>query len=169
MPRRRICAFMRSGRAITIYVCLLNPPTLSAQQAIPTLTVGQSSYLQSCGGCHGVDGTSESRLVPSLRNVAGAFLCTRAGRSYLVRLPNIAFANADDATLASLLNFVVFDLGGKSAPPDARPFSSEEVNTLRSNPLKDASIKRVRKQMVEEASQRCAPARLLSTDGAQAY
>ena len=169
MPRRLISAFMRSGCAITIYAWLLTPPAVSAQHAIPTLTVGQSSYLQSCGGCHGVDGTSESHLVPSLRNVAGAFLCTRAGRSYLVRLPNIAFANADDATLASLLNFVVFDLGGKSAPPDARPFSSEEVSTLRSNPLKGTSIKRVRKQMVDEASQRCARARLLTTDGAPAY
>lgn len=169
MMRCLIFAFMRSGCVVTICIWLLTPPTVSGQQAIPTLTVGQSSYLQSCGGCHGVDGTSESHLVPSLRNVAGAFLCTPAGRSYLIRLPNIAFANADNATLASLLNFVVFDLGGKSAPPDARPFSSEEVSTLRSNPLKDASIKRVRAQMIQEALERCAPARLLSTDGAQAY
>jgi hypothetical protein len=143
--------------------------TVSAQQSIPALTAGQSGYLQSCGGCHGVDGTSESHLVPSLRNVAGAFLCSPAARSYLVRLPNIAFANADNAALAALLNFVVFDLGGDSAPRGARPFSSGEIGALRSNPLKDVSIKWKRAQAVQEASERCAQAKLLSAPGAQTY
>ena len=148
--------------AMALGICMLTAAAIvSAQESIPSLTAGQSAYLQSCGGCHGVDGTSESRLVPSLRNVAGAFLCTRAGRSYLIRLPNIAFANADDAALAALLNFVVFDLGGTSAPPDARPFSSEEVGALRSSPMKDGSIKRVRARAVREASGRCTQAALL--------
>ncbi|HWS65867.1 MAG TPA: hypothetical protein VN325_24155, partial [Steroidobacteraceae bacterium] len=79
----------------------------SDESAAP-LTPGQSHYLESCGGCHGIQGSSWKRDIPELRGAVGQFLCTAAGREYIVRLPNVAFANMDDRMLAEVMNFVVF-------------------------------------------------------------
>lgn len=102
--------------------------------AEPQLTHAQSAYLASCGGCHGIQGVSAQEQVPDLRDRAGYFLCTDEGRQYIVRLPNVAFAARSDAELADLLNFVMFDLGGPSAPAKAPRYTAEEIGELRKGP-----------------------------------
>ena len=80
-------------------------------------------YLERCGGCHGLQGVSAPREIPSLRGVAGRFLCTKAGREYVVRLPSIALAPLNDEVLAQLVNFVMFDMEARmqSDTPVTRP------------------------------------------------
>ena len=47
--------------------------------------------------------------------------CTKDGRDYLIRLPNVAYsAIADNQELAEMMNFVVFGLGGGASAPKAR-------------------------------------------------
>src|ERR1700712_142950 len=87
-------------------------PTLPAR----ALSVGQVQYSQNCGGCHGLMGLSASESIPVLSDHVGTFLCTQEGRDYIVRLPNVAFANMNDEELASAMNFMVFGLGGTSVP-----------------------------------------------------
>ena len=100
---------------------------------LPTLSRAQSTYLLSCGGCHGIQGISARELVPDLLNRVGYFMCTDEGRQYIVHLPNIAFAAVSNDELADLLNFVIFGLGGPSAPVGARPYTAHEVGELRTS------------------------------------
>ncbi len=85
----------------------------------------------------------------------GRFLCSKAGREYIVRLPNVAFAAVDDRTLAELLNFMVFRLGGASTPPGARPYTASEVGRLRREPLKNQSLEKLRGAVLADAAIAC--------------
>lgn len=116
----------------------------------------RSDYVENCGGCHGITGNSAPALLPVLRDRVGYFLCTPEARAYLIRLPNIAHSRiTDNAELADLLNFVVFDLGGSSAPADAPPFTAEEVTRERPHVLTDISLKAERARMVEQVIRAC--------------
>ena len=97
-----------------------------------------------------------------LRQRVGCFLCTPAARAYLIRLPNVAHSRiADNAELADLLNYVVFDLGGGSAPAEAPPFTAGEVARERPHALNDVSLKAERARLVEQVIRSCrAPATL---------
>lgn len=134
------------------------------QPAVTHLSEVQSVYLQHCGGCHGIQGASAPREVPSLRGQVGSFLCTAEGRAYLVRLPNIALAPVSDQMLADVMNFVVFDIGaGSGAPADARRYTPTEVAQLRARPLTDTGLADYRARIVKGLIRRCgAPASLLA-------
>lgn len=119
------------------------------------LTPAQSLYMEGCGGCHGIQGSSSRKDVPELRDLVGRYLCTREGREYLIRLPNVAFANMDDRMLAAVMNFVVFDLGGDSAPPGAAPYSAAEVAALRRRPLTNRPVARLGAVILWDAVDRC--------------
>jgi hypothetical protein len=108
----------------------------------------RSNYLLSCGGCHGLNGVSNSRLVPDLKDQVGFFLNLPEGRSYVVRLPNVAFSMTTDGALTGLLNYVVFTLGGASVPKGTKPYTLREVSQLRRKPLTEVSLAQMRQQMV---------------------
>jgi len=125
------------------------------------ITAAQSDYLEQCGGCHGLQGDSRPSPVPVLRGRVGWFMCTREGRAYLGRLPNIAYAKIDDSDLAQLMNFVVFGLGAGTAPASASPFTAEEVGALRARPMTGEDVEATRKVVVDSLVRRCgAPASL---------
>jgi hypothetical protein len=129
---------------------------------MPVFSRAQSQFLLRCGGCHGTVGLSPPRSVPILRGKAGWFLCTPAGRDYIVRLPNVAKALLDDQGLADVLNFVAFDLGEASAPKGASPFTAEEIRTLRARPLNAVPLVAHRTSVVREMVRICgAPRDLL--------
>src|SRR4051812_14550271 len=65
----------------------------------------RSDYVENCGGCHGIQGSSAPALVPELKNRVGYFMCDPAARAYLLRLPNVAHSRiTDNAQLADLMN-----------------------------------------------------------------
>jgi len=115
----------------------------------------RATYLGRCGGCHGVDGHSADGLVPDLKDSAGYFLCDDATRAYAARLPNVAFSQISDADLAAMLNYVMFDLGGKSAPAGAQAYTADEMGRLRRQPLTIPDLKAYRRAVVAEAITRC--------------
>ena len=131
------------------------------QQAAP-LTPVQATYLERCGGCHGIQGYSSPALVPSLRGQVGNFLCLPEGRAYLVRLPSIAASPLTDLQVADLMNFVVFDLGlARQAPDGYAKYSEQEVRGLRAQPLNNVQLTSYRAELVDELIDRCgAPASL---------
>lgn len=143
-------------KALPGAVCVLlafspmrNPMAGSTPAGIPRFSRPQSNYLLGCGGCHGENGTSNSKLVPELRGQVGFFLNTPEGREYLVRLPNVAFSVMSDQELADVLNFMVFQIGGDSVPPHTEPYTSAEVGKLRRQPLNEVSLVRYRNQLIE--------------------
>ena len=162
IPREWLCAAVAlAGVAVSAAAAGTAPrPAPRAEIADPVLA--RSDYVEHCGGCHGVDGRSAPAQVPQLRDRIGYFMCTPAARAYLIRLPNVAHSRiTDNAQLADLLNFVVFDLGGASTPPGTRPFSAAEVARERQLALSATSLKAERARHVAEVIRHChAPATL---------
>ncbi len=124
----------------------------------------RATYLGRCGGCHGVDGHSADGLVPDLKDAAGYFLCDETTRAYAARLPNVAFAQISDADMAAMMNFVMFDLGGRSAPAGARAYTADEMGRLRRQPLTIPDLKAYRRAVVAEAIARCQAPNHLRTE-----
>jgi len=136
---------------------LLAPTVAYAEPPLPNLTTPQSDYVEHCSGCHGMQGNSAPAEIPVLRDRVGYFMCTKEGREYLIRLPNVAYsAISDNQQLADMMNFVVFGLGGSSAPRDARPFTAAEVARLRTRALATQSLIAVRAEVVGKMATRCA-------------
>jgi mono/diheme cytochrome c family protein len=109
-----------------------------------------SNYLLGCGGCHGIDGVSNARLVPQLRGQVGYFMTTQTGREYLVRVPNVAFYTVSNEELAQMLNYMVFTIGRDGVPADAKPYTAREVAKLRKSPLTEVSLVDYRNRLVED-------------------
>jgi len=127
------------------------PPTL------PLLTTAESDYVEYCSGCHGMQGNSAPAEIPVLRDRVGYFMCTKEGRDYLIRLPNVAYsAITDNQELADMMNFVVFGLGGSSAPKGTRPFTAAEVGRLRAQALGTQSLIAARAAVVGKLISSCA-------------
>lgn len=116
----------------------------------------RSDYIEHCGGCHGIKGSSSPARVPILRDRVGYFMCLPEARDYLVRLPNVAHARIEDpAELANLVNYVVFSIGGRSVRSDTRPFTPGEVERLRRTPLQNVSLVAERRRLVENLIAQC--------------
>lgn len=96
-----------------------------------------------------MQGNSAPAEIPVLRDRVGYFMCTRDGRDYLIRLPNVAYSAIDDnQELADMMNFVVFGLGGNSAPKASKPFTASEVKRLRAEALATQSLIAARARVV---------------------
>jgi hypothetical protein len=121
------------------------------------LPAAQVAYLTSCGGCHGIEGVSAPGAVPTLRGLTGSFLCTRQGRDFLIRLPDVALAQLSDRTLTAVMNFVVFEVGAPVAGGRAaRPYTVAEVARLRRAPLTGTGLTATRNRVVAGLAARCA-------------
>jgi hypothetical protein len=130
-------------------------------EPVEPLRGARGDYLLNCGGCHGFQGVSNAKLVPSLRDLVGYYLRTPEGRAYLPRLPNVAFSTLSDQKLAAVLNYVVFEIGGTSAPAGATPYGALEVGRWRKQPLNEVVLSQYRLQLVETlVRQHGAPAEL---------
>jgi len=132
-------------------------PLLPELKGLPELTTPQSDYVEHCSGCHGMQGNSAPAEIPVLRDRVGYFMCTREGRDYLIRLPNVAYsAISDNQELADMMNFVVFGLGGNSAPKGTKPFTASEVARLRTRALTTQSLIAIRAEVVAKLGTGCA-------------
>lgn len=145
-----------TGRAMAMLLLAIGMLAGASPLRAAELSPAQSDYVEHCGGCHGIQGRSAPADVPELRDRVGYFMCTPAGRDYLIQLPNVALVPIDDnEELAELMNFVVFGLGGDSTPPGAKPFTSDEVAALRRQPLSRASLVKTRADIVKGMVRHC--------------
>ncbi|WP_242129444.1 cytochrome C [Sphingobium sp. Sx8-8] len=146
----------------TIYVTVgAATPAPLPGTADPALA--RSDYIENCGGCHGVTGSTAPAKVPELRGRVGYFLCTPETRAYLLRLPNVAHSRVrDNEQLAGLMNYVVYVLGEGSVPPGrTAPFTADEVAQGRLHALSSANLTRERARNVAIVMRQChAPASL---------
>jgi len=114
----------------------------------PSFRPAQRDYILACAGCHGIDGLSNSRLIPRLKDRIGYFVNFPEGRAYLARLPNVAFSTMSDQQLAAVLNYAVAEIGGNSTPAGMKPYQAAEVGKWRKLPL-TASLSAYRQGIVE--------------------
>jgi mono/diheme cytochrome c family protein len=143
---------MAALTAIAVLTAAMIGPVAARPAATVLAPLARSSgnYVLGCGGCHGIEGVSNPRLVPELRGQVGYFLATQKGREYLVRVPNVAFYTVSDSDLAGILNYMVFTIGGDGLPVNARPYTAAEVGALRKSPLTEVSLIDYRKSLVDD-------------------
>lgn len=148
----------------------LRAKPVQPELSLPTLPLpaAQAAYLTSCGGCHGIEGRSAPGAVPTLRGLTGSFLCTRQGRDFIIRLPDVALTPLSDRKLTEVMNFVVFDLGAPVAGGSkARRYTVAEVSRLRRHPLTDTGLTAYRNQVVAGLAARCGVPQALHVYAAQ--
>jgi hypothetical protein len=143
-------------------------PTPIPAQPTTRLPAAQVAYLTSCGGCHGIEGKSAPGAVPTLRGLTGSFLCTRQGRDFIIRLPDVALTPLSDRKLTEVMNFVAFDLGSPVAGGGkAERYTVAEVARLRRHPLTDTGLTAYRNRVVAGLATRCRVPRELNVYAAQ--
>jgi hypothetical protein len=158
-PSRRFRIGTGLAACLTVLVtavALAATPRPQPAQTANRLPAVQVAYLTSCGGCHGIEGRSAPQAVPTLRGLTGSFLCTREGREFIIRLPDVALTPMSDRMLTQVMNFVAFDLGAPVAGGrSARPYTVAEVARLRHHPLTDTGLTAYRNRVVAGLAARC--------------
>jgi mono/diheme cytochrome c family protein len=155
------------SRAVRLLAALLLVPAECAHAADgpPVLyPAGAAVFQASCSVCHGAKGAGQPSLAPPLTSYPARYAMSEAGRRQLAitvlngmfggievqqkhfdfKMPD--FAHLDDATLAAVLNFVVFDLA--QAGPDIKPLAAEEITAARAHALDGAAVREERAKLL---------------------
>jgi mono/diheme cytochrome c family protein len=121
---------------------------------------GAASFQASCAVCHGRDGAGQPSLAPPLTNYPARYIGIPEGRRQLAmtvlygmfgdiaveqkhynfKMPE--FGKLSDVAVASVLNFVVFDLA--HASEDSTPLSAAEIAAARSQPAAADAVRQHR-------------------------
>ena len=132
----------------------------------PAYPEGAAAFQTSCAVCHGPAGAGLPALAPPLLSYPARYAAgaegrrqlaltvlygmygdiTIEGKHYAFRMPE--FGQLDDATLAAVLNFVVFDLA--HAPSSVAPLTAAELAPERAHPLDGAAVREHRKSVAPE-------------------
>lgn len=119
-----------------------------AKGQAPKIRGVAQDFARNCQGCHRADGMGAPGAVPRLRAFVGHFTRLPEGRSFLVRVPGVAYAMLDDARLAAVLNWMLETYSPDELAPNFKGYTAQEVGALRRVPLADA--KRTRARLVAE-------------------
>ncbi len=144
---------------MTLHLTILSMVLLLAVQAPKSLAADQipgvdnpayahSQYMLHCQGCHLPDGMGFPGRIPQLTDFMGNFLKLEGGREFLVQVPGSATAPVDDATLAQVLNWMLFTFSKKQIPDGYRPYTEKEISKLRQKPLKE--VEKYRKYLLQK-------------------
>ena len=125
---------------------------------------GGTTFQANCAVCHRPNGLGTPGLAPPVTVNPPRFIGSDEGRRQLVltvlygmygdivvderhynfKMPE--FARMDDATLASVLNYVAFDLG--RAPVDSKPIDAAEIAAGRTAALDGAQVRAHRAELL---------------------
>jgi mono/diheme cytochrome c family protein len=129
----------------------------------PAYPQGAAAFQANCAVCHGAAGAGLPSLAPPLLSYPARYAASAEGRRqlamtvlygmygdvavegkhYAFRMPE--FGQLDDASLAALLNFVVFDLA--HAPTGVAPLAPSEIAAERAHPMDGAEVREHRKSV----------------------
>jgi len=153
----------RSCRAAVAAACIAGATAHAAHAAEPAYPAGATTFQANCAVCHGPAGAGLPSLAPPLLSYPARYAASAEGRRQLAmtvlfgmfgditvegkhydfRMPD--FGQIDDTTLATVLNFVVFDLGHAGA--DVKPLAAAELAAERAHPLDGAAVREHRKSV----------------------
>ncbi|MGC1523392.1 MAG: cytochrome c [Steroidobacteraceae bacterium] len=140
------------------------PPKLAADSAGPRYPDGAATFQANCAVCHGSKGLGTPSLAPPLTSYPARYVSIAEGRRQLAmtvlngmfggidveakhydfKMPD--FSQLDDAALAAVLNFVVFDIAG--AAQDIKPLAPEDIAAERSHPEEGAAVREHRAKVL---------------------
>jgi hypothetical protein len=113
----------------------------------PATDFGRQNYLLHCSGCHLPDGTgSAANDVPTLHDIPGHFVRVPEGRAFLTQVPGIAYSSLNDAEVAEILNWMLFQFSRETLAAEFEPFTPDEVGRLRAE--RPAEIFKVRAEVL---------------------
>jgi mono/diheme cytochrome c family protein len=138
-------------------VLLIAPHSFAADPVTPRYTEGAATFQANCAVCHGAKGLGQPSLAPPLTSYPARYASIAEGRRQLAmtvlngmfggidvdkkhfdfKMPD--FTALDDAAIAAVLNFVVFDIGG--APADTKPLTPQEIAAERAHPQEGAAVR----------------------------
>jgi len=148
----------RPSRGMATAILILTAlPCLAADPVAPRYPEGAAAFQANCAVCHGAKGLGQPSLAPPLTGYPARYASIAEGRRQLAmtvlngmfggidvekkhfdfKMPD--FSALDDAVLAQVLNFVVFDLG--AAPADTKPLAPEEIAAERGHPQEGAAVR----------------------------
>ena len=147
--------------AVAVAALLASAAAVAADAPAPAYAEGAKAFQANCAVCHGAAGAGIPSLAPPLLSYPARYAASGEGRRQLsmtvlnglygeitvddkhydFRMP--AFSTLDDATLAAVLNFVVFDLA--HAPGDTQPLAPAELAAERAHPVDGAAVREHRK------------------------
>jgi mono/diheme cytochrome c family protein len=154
----------RLAAALLLTATIL-PSLATADDAAPTrYPAGATAFQANCSVCHGVKGAGTPSLAPPITSYPARYAANPDGRKQLAmtvlngmfggidveqkhfdfKMPE--FTQLDDATLAAVLNFVVFDLDSASA--DTKPLTAEEIAAERAHPVDGAAVREHRTKLL---------------------
>jgi mono/diheme cytochrome c family protein len=129
----------------------------AADPAAPQYPDGARFFAANCAVCHGAAGAGQPALAPPLLSNPARYAALPEGRRQLVftvlygmfgditvdqkhfNFKMTEFSSQNDASLAAVLNFVVFDLA--HAPAAAPPIAPEEIAAGRATPMDGAAVR----------------------------
>ncbi|MBF5008847.1 c-type cytochrome [Burkholderia pseudomultivorans] len=150
---------MKMKHAIEIAAAGIAALTLSgaavAQQAAH-YPAGRTLFDAQCAVCHQAGGKGQDGLAPPLIDYPGKYATVEQGRAQLVatllhgmfgeiqvhdkhynfKMPS--FASASDDDIASVLNYVVFDLNAQHG--DAKPFTPADIRAARAKEMDGTAV-----------------------------
>ena len=152
-----------AASAAALSLALTLAATTAGADAPPVYPQGAASFQSNCAVCHGAAGAGLPSLAPPLLSYPARYAASAEGRRQLAitvlygmygdivvegkhydfRMPD--FGQLDDASLAAVLNFVVFDLA--HAPASVAPLTSAEIAAERAHPLDGAAVREHRKSV----------------------
>ena len=163
-PFRLSVALLAAG-CLAIALAPVQPTAAAEKAAYPE---GATAFQANCALCHGPAGAGVPALAPPITSNPARFAASPEGRRQLAmtvlygmfgeisvgdvrfnsQMPD--FARLDDATLAAMLNFVVFDLA--HAAPEVKPLTTAEITAERSHALVGAAVREHRKSLAAAGS-----------------
>ena len=157
---------LRATLLLAAAAAVAPPAADAADTPAPAFPQGAASFQTNCAVCHGTTGAGLPSLAPPLLSYPARYAASAEGRRqlaitvlygmygdvvvegrhYAFRMPD--FGQLDDASLAAVLNFVVFDLA--RAPASVAPLASAEIAAERAHPLDGAAVREHRKTVAPE-------------------
>jgi mono/diheme cytochrome c family protein len=142
---------------ITAALVVTSGPCCAAEPPPLRYPAGGATFQANCAVCHGPKGAGTPSLAPPVTSYPGRYAASAEGRKQLAmtvldgmfgdieveqkhfdfKMPD--FMRLDDATLAAVLNFVVFDLD--HATDETKPLTAEEIAAERSHPADGAAVR----------------------------
>jgi hypothetical protein len=119
---------------------------------VPRPDLAWQHWVLNCQGCHRVDGTGSADTAPALAGLVAKFTNVPGGREYLGRVPGVATAPLSDPELAELLNWILWRFDRADLGANFRPYTADEVGTLRKHPLR-TEASRVRGRLMAQMRQ----------------
>ena len=143
--------------ALTAVLAAATRPALAADPPTVRYPAGATTFQANCAVCHGAKGAGTPSLAPPVTSYPARYAANAEGRKQLAmtvlngmfggidveqkhfdfKMPD--FMHLDDATLATVLNFVVFDLD--HAADEVKPLTAEEIAAERAHPVDGAAVR----------------------------